>query len=182
MNHTTNVELPITLISAALPQDESATNLRQQLLREAGRKDIHLAPEARIAARRKQALEAGGSRFAGMAEVTKDSEEEVNVVFERVEEGFAFMLELPDDDDDDEIVIDENYWQMQDSHEDNVRRDHATFLDALHISTARCNLISGSRIDKKGVSAGTGSGKIIYLNAVDVPFASGPHMRPPASS
>ncbi|KAJ6517686.1 hypothetical protein DFH09DRAFT_842411, partial [Mycena vulgaris] len=31
--------------------------------------------------------------------------------------------------------------------------------NALHIPTARCNLISGSRIDKKGVSTRTGNGK-----------------------
>ncbi|KAJ6512983.1 hypothetical protein C8R45DRAFT_771817, partial [Mycena sanguinolenta] len=31
--------------------------------------------------------------------------------------------------------------------------------NALHIPTARCNLISGSRIDKKGVSTRTGGGK-----------------------
>ncbi|KAJ6467034.1 hypothetical protein DFH09DRAFT_804682, partial [Mycena vulgaris] len=36
--------------------------------------------------------------------------------------------------------------------------------NALHIPTARCNLISGSRIDKKGVSTQTGNGKITYLN------------------
>ncbi|KAJ7879953.1 hypothetical protein B0H14DRAFT_2164500, partial [Mycena olivaceomarginata] len=34
-----------------------------------------------------------------------------------------------------------------------------SMLNALHIPTARCNLISGSRIDKKGVSTRTGSGK-----------------------
>jgi hypothetical protein len=45
--------------------------------------------------------------------------------------------------------------------------------NALHIPTARCNLISGSRIDKKGVSTRTGSGKITDLNAAEVPFASG---------
>ncbi|KAF8212650.1 hypothetical protein K438DRAFT_1453156, partial [Mycena galopus ATCC 62051] len=31
--------------------------------------------------------------------------------------------------------------------------------NTLHIPTARCNLISGSRIDKKGVSTCTGGGK-----------------------
>ncbi|KAJ6607250.1 hypothetical protein B0H10DRAFT_1632723, partial [Mycena sp. CBHHK59/15] len=31
--------------------------------------------------------------------------------------------------------------------------------NALHIPTTRCNLISGSRIDRKGVSTQTGNGK-----------------------
>ncbi|KAJ7806956.1 hypothetical protein B0H14DRAFT_3152748 [Mycena olivaceomarginata] len=38
------------------------------------RKDVHLAPEARIAARRKQALEANGGHFAGMVEDHKRME------------------------------------------------------------------------------------------------------------
>ncbi|KAJ7720876.1 hypothetical protein DFH07DRAFT_723568, partial [Mycena maculata] len=42
--------------------------------------------------------------------------------------------------------------------------------NAIHIPTARCNLISGSRIDKKGVSTRTGSGKITYLNGAEVLF------------
>ncbi|KAJ7939741.1 hypothetical protein B0H13DRAFT_2300445 [Mycena leptocephala] len=92
-----------------------------------GRKDVHLAPEARIAARRKQVLEASGSRFPGMAEVTKDSEEEVNAVFERVEEGLAFMLELPNNDDDDEIAIDEEEL-------------HVTFFIGANYSTTTSNL------------------------------------------
>ncbi|KAJ7495729.1 hypothetical protein B0H11DRAFT_2276741 [Mycena galericulata] len=56
---------------------------------------------------------------------------------------------------------------------DDGRTRQFSVSDALHIPTARCNLISGSRIDKKGVSTRTGSGKITYLNAADVPFASG---------
>jgi hypothetical protein len=198
-----------------------------------GRKDVHLAPEARIAGRRKQALEASGSRFAGMAEYTEDTEEEVNEVFETVEDGFAFMLDLPIDDTEDEIAIDEEVHvnaaalNLEVAQDDTVNHDtgasrhifhrrklfhdyvqfdtplnvhgfganlsaqavgkgkivmRATYdgntrqfsvSNALHIPTARCNLISGSRIDKKGVSTRTGSGKITYLNAADVPFASG---------
>jgi hypothetical protein len=49
--------------------------------------------------------------------------------------------------------------------------------NALHIPTARCNLISGSRLDRKGVNTQTGSGKITYFNAVNVPFASGTIVR-----
>jgi hypothetical protein len=45
--------------------------------------------------------------------------------------------------------------------------------NTLHIPTARCNLTSGSRIDKKGVSTRTGSGKITYFNATEVLFATG---------
>ncbi|KAF8145471.1 hypothetical protein K438DRAFT_1427693, partial [Mycena galopus ATCC 62051] len=50
---------------------------------------------------------------------------------------------------------------------------HFSISNVLHIPTARYNLISGSRIDRKGVSMRTGSGKITYLNAAEVPFASG---------
>jgi hypothetical protein len=49
--------------------------------------------------------------------------------------------------------------------------------NALHIPTACCNLISGSRIDRKEVSTQTGNSKITYLNAAGVPFASGGIMR-----
>ena len=45
--------------------------------------------------------------------------------------------------------------------------------NVLHIPTARCNLISGSRLDKKGVSTRTGNGKITYLSEKKVPFAVG---------
>ncbi|KAJ6491551.1 hypothetical protein DFH09DRAFT_855425, partial [Mycena vulgaris] len=38
-------------------------------------------------------------------------------------------------------------------------RDNFFVSNALHIPTARCNLISGSRIDRKGVSTQTGNGK-----------------------
>ncbi|KAJ6627807.1 hypothetical protein B0H10DRAFT_1638928, partial [Mycena sp. CBHHK59/15] len=41
---------------------------------------------------------------------------------------------------------------------DGVHRQFSV-SNALHIPTARCNLISGSRIDKKGVSTRTGNGK-----------------------
>jgi hypothetical protein len=49
--------------------------------------------------------------------------------------------------------------------------------NALHIPTARCNLISGSRLDRKGVSTQTGQGKITYFNAANVPFAAGAIVR-----
>ena len=45
--------------------------------------------------------------------------------------------------------------------------------NVLHIPTARCNLVSGSRLDRKGVNTQTGKGKITYFNAADVPFATG---------
>jgi len=45
--------------------------------------------------------------------------------------------------------------------------------NVLHIPSARCNLISGSRIDKKGVSTRTGDGKITYYSAKNTPFARG---------
>ncbi|KAJ7263154.1 hypothetical protein B0H12DRAFT_993585, partial [Mycena haematopus] len=61
---------------------------------------------------------------------------------------------------------------VMDSTYDGVKRRFSVF-NALHIPTARCNLISGSRIDKKGVSTRTGNGKITYLNTAEVPFASG---------
>ncbi|KAF8206776.1 hypothetical protein K438DRAFT_1816406 [Mycena galopus ATCC 62051] len=76
-----------------------------------GRKDVHLAPEARIAARRKQALEANsgsGSRFAGMVETTDDGDDKVNAILGGVADGFAFMLDtLGDTEDEDDIHIDE---------------------------------------------------------------------------
>ncbi|KAJ7439130.1 hypothetical protein FB451DRAFT_1415930 [Mycena latifolia] len=75
-----------------------------------GRKDVHLAPEARIAAWRKQALEGAGNRFAGLADYTEDTEEEVEKVIGSVEDGFAFMMTLPDEDEGDEIAIDEEVW------------------------------------------------------------------------
>ncbi|KAJ7783766.1 hypothetical protein DFH07DRAFT_764194 [Mycena maculata] len=79
-----------------------------------GKRDVHLAPEARIAARRKQAMEGSGmkrsdagNRFLGMADYTEDTEEDVDKVIERVEDGFVFMMTLSDGDEDDEIAIDE---------------------------------------------------------------------------
>ena len=45
--------------------------------------------------------------------------------------------------------------------------------NVLHIPTAHCNLLSGSRLDRKGVNTQTGKGKITYFNATDVPFATG---------
>ncbi|KAJ7915200.1 hypothetical protein B0H13DRAFT_1559237, partial [Mycena leptocephala] len=41
---------------------------------------------------------------------------------------------------------------------DGVQRNFSV-SNALHIPTVRCNLISGSRLDRKGVNTQTGSGK-----------------------
>jgi hypothetical protein len=205
-----------------------------------GRRDVHLAPEARIAARRKQALEGrgkAGDRFVGMAEYTEDGEAEVEEVFGRVEDSFAFMMTLrEEEDDEDEIDMGEEVHvhavvcsaQEQDNsvnHDTGASRhifnrieafhDYSAFdsaltvhgfgtnlttqavgkgrivmratydgaqrnfsiSNALHIPTARCNLISGSRLDKKGVSTQTGNGKITYFNSASVPFASGSIVR-----
>ncbi|KAJ7111118.1 hypothetical protein C8R46DRAFT_838123, partial [Mycena filopes] len=54
---------------------------------------------------------------------------------------------------------------------------HFSLSNALHIPTARCNLISGSRLDRKGVNTQTGNGKITYFNAANVPFATGAIVR-----
>jgi len=73
-----------------------------------GKRDVHLAPEARIAARRKQALEGkAGKHFLGLADYTEDGDEEVEKVIEKVDNGFAFMLSLPEDDEQDGIGADE---------------------------------------------------------------------------
>jgi len=45
--------------------------------------------------------------------------------------------------------------------------------NVLHIPTARCNLISGTHLDQKGVNTQTGNSKITYFNAAVVPFATG---------
>ncbi|KAJ7761145.1 hypothetical protein B0H16DRAFT_1218428, partial [Mycena metata] len=55
---------------------------------------------------------------------------------------------------------------------DGVSRNFS-LSNALYIPTARCNLISGSRLDRKGVSTQTGNGKITYFNTANVPFATG---------
>jgi hypothetical protein len=49
----------------------------------------------------------------------------------------------------------------------------SSLSNVLHIPNARCNLISGSRLDRKGVSTQMGSGNITYFNADGIPFASG---------
>ncbi|KAJ7177700.1 hypothetical protein C8R46DRAFT_1029305 [Mycena filopes] len=61
-----------------------------------GRRDVHLPLDARFAARRKEMLEGGGSgnRFAGLVEYTDDTEEDVETVMSKVEDGFAFMMSL----------------------------------------------------------------------------------------
>ncbi|KAJ7221413.1 hypothetical protein GGX14DRAFT_301683, partial [Mycena pura] len=45
--------------------------------------------------------------------------------------------------------------------------------NALHIPTARTNLISGSRLDANGVITQTGKGKITYFNSAGKLFARG---------
>jgi len=73
-----------------------------------GKRDVHLAPEARIAARRKQALEGNaGEHFLGLADYTEDGDEEVEKVIEKVDDRFMFMLSLPEDDEQDGIGADE---------------------------------------------------------------------------
>jgi hypothetical protein len=200
-----------------------------------GRKDVHLPAEARTAARRKQAKDGQfksiemGSRFAGTAQSTNDTESNVKDVLNPL----AFMLETLELRDDDEISIDEeivvnviaiNAETTKDNgvnhdtgasrhifHNRNLFHDYSMFenpLDVfgfgsnlsaaaigkgkivlnadcggtarpfsisnvLHIPTARCNLISGSRLDKKGVKTSTGNGKITYLTSLDEPFANG---------
>ncbi|KAJ3843954.1 hypothetical protein F5878DRAFT_603225 [Lentinula raphanica] len=49
--------------------------------------------------------------------------------------------------------------------------------NVLYIPSARCNLISGSRLDKKGVKTKTGDGKITYYNSHSIPFAMGSVVR-----
>ncbi|KAF7374996.1 Integrase catalytic domain-containing protein [Mycena sanguinolenta] len=201
-----------------------------------GRHDVHLAPEARIAARRKQALEGSGNRFAGLADHTEDTEEEVNAVIGKVEDGFAFMLSLPDDDDDEvdinkEIRVHAIVCGLSTEQDDTINHDtgasrhifhklesfhdytafesplvvhgfgtslttqavgkgkvvlkstydgttrNFSLSNVLHIPTARCNLISGSRLDRKGVNTQTGNGKITYFNAANIPFATGTIVR-----
>ncbi|KAJ7884217.1 hypothetical protein B0H13DRAFT_2045923 [Mycena leptocephala] len=172
-----------------------------------GRKDVHLSPEARIAARRKwQAFESSGSRFAGMVESTVDGEEEVSEVFQTVADGFAFMLESEDDIAiNEEIHVNAAVLNLEVAQDDTVNHDtgasHHIFhkqqlfhdytrfetpLDvhrfatydgtkrqfsvsnALHIPTARCNLISGSRIDRKGVMPFASGGIVRDLYRMDV--------------
>jgi len=45
--------------------------------------------------------------------------------------------------------------------------------NVLHIPTARCNLVSGSRLERKGVNTQTGKGKITDFNAANIPFTTG---------
>ncbi|KAJ7620342.1 hypothetical protein FB45DRAFT_930020 [Roridomyces roridus] len=99
-----------------------------------GKRDVHLAPEARTAARHKQALESGpgdrfagmveyedddmeeeedgagaGDRFTGMIDHTEDAEKDVEKVIGTVGDAFAFMMRVgsDDEDDDDKITPDE---------------------------------------------------------------------------
>jgi len=190
-----------------------------------GKRDIHLSPEARIAARRKNALEGkGNKRFSGLADYAEDLDDDVENVIGTVEDDFVFMLMLPDEESD-EITMDEEIKvnaivcnatvDQNDSihhdtgasrhifHKHELFHGYATFesplavhgfgmslttqavrkgkivlkstydgvmrnfsvSNVLHIPTACCNLISGSRLDRKGVNTQTGKGKITYFNA-----------------
>ena len=220
-----------------------------------GQRDIHLSPEARVAARRKQAIEkANGnvatakmveevdgdpSRHAVSANYGQATEEEVEEILGQVEGSFAFMMEVEGDvgDDDDGIKFDEvvnvNAVALNTDipPEDSVNHDTGatrhifrerkffhdyadldtplsvhgfgsklsavaigkgsivlkasvgnstrtfSLSNVLHIPSARCNLISGSRLDRKGVSTRTGDGKITYLNEKKVPFTLGSIVR-----
>ncbi|KAJ7091811.1 hypothetical protein C8R44DRAFT_750443 [Mycena epipterygia] len=150
-----------------------------------GRKDVHLSPEARVAARCKQAFESSRIRLARMVEFTEDGEEEVSEVFQTVADRFVFMLELPrDTDDKDNITIDEeihmntaalNLEVAQDDtmnhdtgashyifHKQQLFHEYTLFETPLDVHRF------GSRSDRKGVSTRTGNGKITYLNAAGV--------------
>ena len=172
-----------------------------------GKRDIHLSPEARIAARRKNALEGkANEHFSGLADYAKDQDEDVEDVIGTVEDDFVFMLMLPDEESD-EITVDEEIKvnaivcnttvDQNDSihhdtgasrhifHKHELFHDYAMFesplavhgfgmslttqavgkgkiilksmydgimcnfsvLNVLHIPTAHCNLLSGSRLD-----------------------------------
>jgi len=198
-----------------------------------GKRDIHLSPEARITARRKNALEGKANEcFSGLADYAKDQDEDVEDIIRTVEDDFVFMSMLPDEESD-EITIDEEIKvnaivcnatvDQNDSihhdtgasrhifHKHELFHNYAMFESPLavhgfgtslmtqavgkgkiilksmydgvmcnfsvsnvpHIPTARCNLLSGSRLDRKGVNTQTGKGKITYFNATDVPFATG---------
>ena len=71
-----------------------------------GKRDIHLSPEARIATRRKSALEGKANEcFSGLADYVEDADEDVADVISTVIDDFAFMSTLPDEEED-EISID----------------------------------------------------------------------------
>jgi len=73
-----------------------------------GRRDIHLAPEARIATMKKQVLEGkAGEHFLGLADYMEDGDEVIEKVIEKVDDGFAFMLSLPEGNEGDAIGVDE---------------------------------------------------------------------------
>ncbi|KAJ7897443.1 hypothetical protein B0H13DRAFT_1884642 [Mycena leptocephala] len=158
-----NVQLPITLTSAALPRSESATTAfarRRSAIRKmttfhmGEEKPANIPPilEAGrmfILLQRRGLLLGESKRWKPVGVVTKDSEEEVNAVFERVEEGFAFMLELPNNDDDDEISIDEEGGrtpQLSISRPHRTTRSitiqelHVTFFLGANYSTTMSNL------------------------------------------
>jgi len=202
-----------------------------------GKRDIHLSPEARIAACQKSALEGkANEHFSGLADYAEDANKDVTDVISTVVDDFAFMSMLPDEEGD-EITTDEEIKvnaiicnatvDQNDSihhntgaschifHKHNLFHNYTVFesplavhgfgtslttqavgkgkivlksmydsltcnfsvLNVLHILTACCNLISGFRLDQKGVNTQTGKGKITYFNAADIPFATGSIMK-----
>ncbi|KAF8145490.1 hypothetical protein K438DRAFT_2097747 [Mycena galopus ATCC 62051] len=179
-----------------------------------GRKDVHLAPEARIAAHRKlwrrtvgatllECCLGGSSGWFCIYDIHIDEEIHVNAA--------ALNLEVTQDDTvNHDTGASHHIFHRRELFHDYVQFDtllnvhgfganlsaqavgkgkivmtaiydgrmrQFSVSNALHIPTAHCNLISGSRIDKKGVSTHTGSGKITYLNAAEVPFACGSIVR-----
>lgn len=160
------------------------------------------------------------------------TEEEVNDVLNRVEDSFAFMMEVEREESDevkaDEVVLvnaatlNLNVLSNNSVNHDtgatrHIFRDRSLFHDyteletplnvhgfgskltavatgkgtivlkskfgsstrafslsnVLHIPSTRCNLISGSRLDRKGVRTRTGDGKVTYYNSANTAFALG---------
>ncbi|KAJ7705090.1 hypothetical protein B0H14DRAFT_2937463 [Mycena olivaceomarginata] len=129
-----------------------------------GGKDVHLAPEARIAARHKQALEASGSRFAGMT----------------VGDGFAFMLELPDADTEDEISIGEEICvnaaalNLEVAQDDTLFHDYVQFDTPLNVHGFGANLSAQAVGKGKIVMTATYDGKsrqFSVSNALHIPHS-----------
>jgi hypothetical protein len=174
----------------------------------------------------------GPTRYASLAEHTKDSEKEVDEVLG----GMMFMVECDDtgyDGEDDTITLDEDVQvnaaaidpvAMRDDtckhdtgathhifHDKALFRNYEEFdsplivkgfgltlstaapgkgtivlrtthkgisqmfsiSNVLHVPIAHCNLISGSRLDRKGVRTMMGNGKITYFSKEHGAFASG---------
>lgn len=68
-------------------------------------------------------------------------------------------------------------YSILETHVNGLKEHTFSLSNVLHIPTAHCNLISGSRIDRKGVKTTTGDGKITYTNSSNVPFAQGSIIR-----